>query len=67
MYYCVREGFASTKERSEGFCDKTLTVTSEMFNGQAIIDGWCRVNISLGCTFNLEADSKHALRVLKLD
>ena len=38
MYWCVREGFSTTK-RSEGFCEK-MRVTSEMLHGEAIIDGW---------------------------
>ena len=38
MYFCVREGFSMTK-MSEGFC-KEMLVTSEMLNGEAILDGW---------------------------
>ena len=38
MYFCVREGFART-QGGEGFAKKML-VTSEMLNGEAIVDGW---------------------------
>jgi hypothetical protein len=38
MYFCVREGFSMTRA-GEGFCQK-MVVTSEMLNGEAIVDGW---------------------------
>ena len=66
MYYCVREGFSFTCAKSEGFCTH-LEVKSEMFNGQAIVDGWYNVNISLGCTFTLDANPAHALSVLQVN
>ena len=49
MYFCVREGFSMTR-MSEGFCKK-MTVTSEMLNGEAIIDGWFHTDLSIGDSF----------------
>jgi len=66
MYFCVREGFQFTCGESEGFCTH-MKVTSEMFNGQAIVDGWFTADLSLGDSFTLTADPKYALRVVNLD
>ena len=65
MYYCVREGFAN-ESSEEGFC-KHLTVKSEMFKGQAIVDGWFKVNLDLGSNFTLKANPDYALKVLHVD
>ena len=65
MYYQVREGFANLSSE-EGFC-KHLTVKSEMFKGQAIVDGWFKVNIDLGSNFTLEANPDYALSVVHVD
>lgn len=66
MYYCVREGFSFTAGESEGFC-KHIEVVSEMFNGQAIVDGWFTADLSLGDTFTLTADPKYSLKVVKIE
>ena len=46
MYFYVREGFAMTNLR-EGF-SKRMTITSEMFKGQAIVDGWFKTDLAFG-------------------
>lgn len=49
MYFYVREGFSLNRE-GEGFCTH-LKVTSEMLNGEIIIDGHIRVDLSIGDVF----------------
>jgi hypothetical protein len=53
MFFFVREGFSLT-QMTEGFC-KELTVTSEMLNGEIILDGWSAHDLSLGDKFTLVA------------
>lgn len=57
MYYYVREGCFEVK-KSEGFCQE-LTVTSEMLNGEAIVDGWYHVDLSIGDKFQLTAGPEY--------
>lgn len=38
-----------------------------MIDGQAIVDGWFRTDLSLGDTFTLTADPKYALRVVNVE
>jgi len=66
MYYCVREGFSFTTGASEGFA-KQMTIKSEMIDGQAVVDGWFRTDLSLGDSFSLTADPKYALRVANVE
>ena len=65
MYFCVREGFARTKG-GEGFCKKML-VTSEMLNGEAIVDGWFETDLSIGDSFTLECKREYVLRAMQLE
>ena len=65
MYFYVREGFSLTRQ-SEGFCKK-IKVTSEMLNGEVIIDGWYQTDLSIGDTFTLTQSPKHSLRAMKLE
>ena len=65
MYYQVREGFKFTSLESEGFC-KNLRITSQMFDGEAIIDGWYRTPFNFGDFCTLESDARYALRVVCL-
>ena len=65
MYYCVREGFSFTTGESEGFA-KHMSIRSDMIDGQAVVDGWFKTDLSLGDTFTLTADPKYALRVIKI-
>ena len=62
MYFCVREGFSMTK-MGEGFCTK-MRVTSEMLNGEAIVDGWYQTDLSIGDSFTLDCKPKYALRAM---
>lgn len=65
MYWCVREGFSMTK-MPEGFC-KEMQVTSEMLNGEAIVDGWFQTDLSIGDAFTLDCKPKYALRAMQLE
>lgn len=65
MYFFVREGFSLSRQ-SEGFCKK-MVVTSEMLNGEVIIDGWYRTDLSIGDTFTLHAHPRHQLRAMKVE
>lgn len=65
MYFFVREGFSMTRQ-SEGFCKK-IKVTSEMLNGEVIIDGWHQTDLSIGDQFTLVSDPKYQLRAMKLE
>lgn len=38
-----------------------------MLDGQAVVDGWFRCNLSLGDSFTLTADPKYALRVVNVE
>lgn len=38
-----------------------------MIDGQAVVDGWFRSDLSLGDTFTLTADPKYALRVVNVE
>ena len=38
-----------------------------MFKGQAIVDGWFKVNVDLGSNFTLEANPDYALNVVHVD
>lgn len=46
MYFYVREGFSMTR-MSEGFC-KHIKITSEMLNGQVVVDAWYHRDLSIG-------------------
>jgi len=65
MYFFVREGFSMTRQ-SEGFCKK-MKITSEMLNGEVIVDGWYQTDLSIGDQFTLECLPKHSLRVMNLE
>jgi hypothetical protein len=53
MFFFVREGFSLT-QMTEWFC-KELTVTSEMLNGEIVLDGWSAHDLSLGDKLTLVA------------
>ena len=65
MYFYVREGFSNSKV-SEGFC-RDIKVTSEMLDGEAIVDGWFRINLSIGDVFSIQSDTRYNLNVMKLE
>lgn len=44
-----------------------MTVTSEMLNGEAIVDGWFHTDLSIGDAFMLECKPKYALRAMQLE
>lgn len=44
-----------------------MTVTSEMLNGEAIVDGWYHVDLSIGDKFQLTAGPEYQLKVLSFD
>lgn len=44
-----------------------MTVTSEMLNGEAIVDGWYHVDLSIGDKFLLTSGPQYALKVLSFD
>jgi hypothetical protein len=46
MFFFVREGFSLTN-RTEGFCED-IDITSEMLNGEIILDGWWTAKLGLG-------------------
>ena len=64
LYFFVREGFSNTR-LSEGFV-KNVKVTSEMLNGEIIIDGWLKYDLSIGDSFTVESDDAHALTGIKI-
>lgn len=65
MFFFVREGFSLT-QRTEGFT-KNLVITSENLNGEVIIDGWWKHQLTLGESFNLKmAGDEGALTSMKL-
>jgi len=64
MYFWVREGFSNT-QLSEGFCEEIL-VTSEMINGEIIIDGWWQHDLSIGDYFTMHSKDEYALNCMKL-
>lgn len=53
MYFYVREGFSLARE-GEGFAHH-LQVTSEMLNGEVIIDGWFRTDLHIGDVFTINS------------
>ena len=65
MYFCVREGFSLT-QMSEGFC-KTAEITSEMLNGEVVIDAWYERNLSIGDQFKLDVKPEYTLRAMELE
>ena len=66
MFFYVREGFA-LQQRTEGFCE-TLEITSEMLNGELVIDGWWKESLDMGQTIKLStAGQDLALTNLKLN
>lgn len=66
MYFFVREGFSLT-QHTEGFCDK-LNVTSEMINGQIVVDGYESYDFSMGEVIRLTAAPEDlALTNLKIN
>jgi len=64
LYFFVREGFSNTR-LSEGFVKK-VKVTSEMLNGEVIIDGWLKHDLSIGDSFVVEAHDDNALTGIKI-
>ena len=65
MYFCVREGFSMT-QMSEGFC-KHIKITSEMLNGQVVIDAWYHRDLSIGDQFTLSSSPEYMLRAMELE
>ena len=65
MYFYVREGFSLTR-MSEGFC-KSMLITSEMLNGQVVIDAWYHRDLSIGDKFKLSSSPDYALRAMQLE
>jgi len=65
MYFCVREGFSLT-QMSEGFC-KHIKITSEMLNGQVVIDAWYHKDLMIGDQFELSVHKDHTLRAMELE
>jgi hypothetical protein len=64
LYFFVREGFSNTR-LSEGFVKK-VKVTSEMLNGEVIVDGWLKFDLSIGDSFEIKAEDEYALTGLKI-
>lgn len=64
LYFFVREGFSNTR-LSEGFCEK-LKITSEMLNGEVIIDGWMKFDLSIGESFEMETGDEFGLTGIKM-
>jgi len=62
MYFYVREGFSLTRA-SEGFC-KTMKITSEMLNGQVVIDAWYHRDLSIGDQYTLNSHPDYILRAM---
>ena len=65
MYFYVREGFALSQV-SEGFCTN-LQVTSEMLNGEVIVDGYWRRDMGIGDSFELTTGPQFDLDTLTVD
>ena len=65
MYFCVREGFALT-QMSEGFCNH-LQITSEMLNGQVVIDSWYSSDLHIGEQYTLSTSPEFTLRAMELE
>ena len=65
MYFCVREGFSLTK-MSEGFCQH-IKITSEMLNGQVVIDAWYHRDLAIGDAFTVHSSPEFTLRAIQLD
>lgn len=51
---------------TEGFC-KHLKVTSEMLNGEVIIDGWFRVDLGIGDFYTMETGPEFNLSCMRLE
>ena len=64
LYFFVREGFSNTR-LSEGFVEK-VKVTSEMLNGEVIVDGWLKFDLSIGDSFEMETGADYALTGIKI-
>lgn len=65
MYFFVREGFSLT-QMSEGFC-KYMKITSEMLNGQVVIDAWYHRGLQIGEQFTLHSSPDYTLRCMELE
>ena len=56
LYYFVREGYVCDAKlytwRAEGFCKK-VRVISEIIDGRLQIDGYFKLDIGIGDTFNV--------------
>jgi len=46
MFFTVREG-SQRSNVGEGFC-KEMLVTSEMLNGESVVDSWFHSDLSIG-------------------
>ena len=44
-----------------------MRVTSEMLNGEAIVDGWFQTDLSIGDSITLDCKPKYALRAMQLE
>lgn len=64
LYFFVREGFSNTR-LSEGFV-QNVKVTSEMLNGEMIVDGWLKFDLSIGDSIMCEAHDDFALTGIKI-
>lgn len=60
----MREGFSNTRN-SEGFTKK-VKVTSEMLNGEVIIDGFLKFDLCIGDSFEVECRDEYALTGIKI-
>ena len=65
MYFQVREGFSNT-QMSEGFC-KHMKITSEMLNGQVVIDAWYNRSLAIGDQFTVHSAPEYVLRAMELE
>ena len=65
MYFFVREGFSLT-QMSEGYC-KEAKITSEMLNGQVVIDAWYSADLSIGDQYTLSVKPEFTLRAMELE
>lgn len=65
LYWFVREGFSNTR-LSEGFVKK-VKVTSEMLDGEVIIDGFLKFDLSLGDSIEVECRDEYALTGISIN
>jgi hypothetical protein len=67
LYYFVREGYVCDAKlytwRAEGFCKK-VRVVSEIIDGSLQIDGYFKLDIGIGDTFNVSSHPDNALKCI---